>query len=754
MALRSLIAEVFLRDKATAVLQGINSEMDSLKQNVDAVDTAYDDLSSQTETFSVEAQSAIEDVAESTEELGDETSSFGNITDRISDIVTRKWKEIGLAIGAAGAALEGYLRLTEDWEVQTRQIAILEGTSADVVRESTAAMTNHTFSITDALRARRALIRMGITETEQLNRILPLLDMYADATGKDIVEGAEMAYYALGQLGESIETLSEEQLDTFTFMTTRAGVETTRLRTILMQLGPDFRAMGYDLDDFAVLMAALNEQGMIGEGVTSRLSKAMREAGGDARAFERQLGLTREELDAAAESLENARGITAELAQPVWDAATPLERLQFDLQKLGYTLGVTIRYFDWIPPVLTSIASLMGIISMAQFMTGTKTVLELVKTLPQLTTIVPQLTAAISSFGVTLLASPITWIVVAIGGLIAVLVVLYTQVDWVREAIDSAFGAMYESIQWFVSGIVEAWKEHRGLIGAVATVFERLSAEISDMVDTFVGGIQYIVTAWSEGSGVLGKTLRLITAPFEILLNLIEIAGALTWAVLTGDIEPLKAAFSDFEDTLVGIWDNLIIGIIESIKDIDWLQLGKNIILTIGQGMLDAATNVYQTVAELVDIWDNLVTGIIESIRSVDWIQLGKDIILGIGQGMLDAATNVYQTVADIGGAIADGIAEFFGISSPSRLMIDYGINISEGLSQGMKEGAEHTYAPESDFIPALPRMIGPFAPTVNISISGVGGSPEEIAHTVDKRLRQTFDQYAHEYFKRQLRRR
>lgn len=68
-------------------------------------------------------------------------------------------------------------------------------------------------------------------------------------------------------------------------------------------------------------------------------------------------------------------------------------------------------------------------------------------------------------------------------------------------------------------------------------------------------------------------------------------------------------------------------------------------------------------------------------------IEIGKNLVQGIINGLKNSATAIVQAVLNLGGQIVDGIKDFFGISSPSKLMEQMGIWVMEGFEIGIKKG-------------------------------------------------------------------
>ncbi len=79
-------------------------------------------------------------------------------------------------------------------------------------------------------------------------------------------------------------------------------------------------------------------------------------------------------------------------------------------------------------------------------------------------------------------------------------------------------------------------------------------------------------------------------------------------------------------------------------------------------------------------------------ITETDWLELGKQILKGILNGMLNFGTIVKDTIKKVGKKITGEIKSFFGIESPSKLMRDeVGKYLTEGIGVGIEKGIPQT---------------------------------------------------------------
>ena len=93
---------------------------------------------------------------------------------------------------------------------------------------------------------------------------------------------------------------------------------------------------------------------------------------------------------------------------------------------------------------------------------------------------------------------------------------------------------------------------------------------------------------------------------------------------------------------------------------------------------------------------------------------MGSDIISGLWNGIKSKATALFDNVKSIGKGIAGAFKNVLGIASPSKVFMDYGVNITEGAHNGIKKG-------ESKVVGASKGMGSAIKPTA--SGRGSGGN-------------------------------
>ena len=92
------------------------------------------------------------------------------------------------------------------------------------------------------------------------------------------------------------------------------------------------------------------------------------------------------------------------------------------------------------------------------------------------------------------------------------------------------------------------------------------------------------------------------------------------------------------------------------------------LMLALAEGLIKAIPDMVAMIPQIIsDLFDSIK----ETIKNTDWLKLGKNILKGLLNGMLDFGTIVKDTIKKVGKKITNSIKDFFGIHSPSKLFRD-----------------------------------------------------------------------------------
>lgn len=116
----------------------------------------------------------------------------------------------------------------------------------------------------------------------------------------------------------------------------------------------------------------------------------------------------------------------------------------------------------------------------------------------------------------------------------------------------------------------------------------------------------------------------------------------------------------------------------------------KNAVINTAKGIVDGAKQAWEDLKTGVSNAIDKVKETFDTIRQIDLLQIGKDIIDGLVNGIRSKIDDVVNAVKDVAGSITGKIKDVLNIHSPSRVMAELGMFTSQGLAEGMLDGARY----------------------------------------------------------------
>ena len=190
--------------------------------------------------------------------------------------------------------------------------------------------------------------------------------------------------------------------------------------------------------------------------------------------------------------------------------------------------------------------------------------------------------------------------------------------------------------------------------------------------------------------------LTLVQGLLDNLPQIIQAAIDLIVALAFGLIDALPILMEKAPDILRALVDGLLDAIpmlidaaVELLmKLVDYLIDNIDLILTTGPKIImKLADSLIGAIPELFDAAMKIPKAIAKKIIETDWLEVGKDIIRGIGDGLMNGVKSIGDTIKKVAGGIVYGCKNFFCIHSPSRLFRDeIGENLALGIGEGFTE--------------------------------------------------------------------
>lgn len=213
------------------------------------------------------------------------------------------------------------------------------------------------------------------------------------------------------------------------------------------------------------------------------------------------------------------------------------------------------------------------------------------------------------------------------------------------------------------------------LVG-VLTSPENITAMINAAIELLLALANGLVQAIPQLVAMIPTIIdNLITAIMDNLPAIIEAGIQIMIALITGLIESLPELLSSAGDIMSSLWD--------AIKNIDWLELGKSIIMGIINGLISLAKSILTTII-------NIFKKPIEWIKNLgsQAITWGKDLIQGFVNGIKAMVQKVVDAVKNIGQKIKNFLHFSRPDEGPLRDYEKWMPDFVSGLAQGIRDNA------------------------------------------------------------------
>lgn len=293
------------------------------------------------------------------------------------------------------------------------------------------------------------------------------------------------------------------------------------------------------------------------------------------------------------------------------------------------------------------------------------------------------------------------------------------------------YNAMANQSQTF-EGQMSTLKDNVSALAGSLTddLFNSLAGTALPMVNGWVD--ELLTTAETEGiTGAVDMAGTILSEALTALLSaapsVIETATSLVSSFLgaiqdTGSqitdgaiqlILTLAEGFVSMVPEIVSTAGTLIAGLIEGLADHI-----PEIISMAGTLIKNLAAGFVGSLPEIIRAMGKLAAAIIDALKKVDWLQVGKDIIKGLINGIGAMAGALWDAAVNVAKSALNGIKSFFGIASPSKVMRDQvGKQLDAGLAIGIEDNADEA----ADSARSVSRrLLGEFSANVNYNMPDV----------------------------------
>ncbi|WP_186578043.1 phage tail tape measure protein [Aquibacillus kalidii] len=202
------------------------------------------------------------------------------------------------------------------------------------------------------------------------------------------------------------------------------------------------------------------------------------------------------------------------------------------------------------------------------------------------------------------------------------------------------------------------------------------------IIGTLISAIGGIIAI----AGTLSISLGAIVAPVLIVVGVIAALIAIGVA-LWKNWDTIKAKTTEFVLKVVTKFLELkdkVTDFVQKIKD--WvIRKFIEMVASAVQKVKNFKDSISEKMRSLIDSIKEIWGNVMDFFRGIDLLQMGKDIIQGLINGVKKMASKVVDSVKDVVGGAIEGAKKLLGIHSPSRVFKQIGVFTGEGLANGME---------------------------------------------------------------------
>lgn len=241
-----------------------------------------------------------------------------------------------------------------------------------------------------------------------------------------------------------------------------------------------------------------------------------------------------------------------------------------------------------------------------------------------------------------------------------------------RWLLLQSFVNIGKSISAVVGSIGKSWTDLHGALSV---------DDLGNKLFNAIGAFHSFTASLIPTDETLGKLERTFKGVFAILDIISTVAGGTAKFAFRGLNTVLNAFDLDLLDVTAGIGDAAV-AFRDFLFSNDLVNKGFE---AFGSGVKMAV----EAFADLVDAIGNIpqVQEFIENFKNIDWSEIGNNVVEGLKNGLEAGISSVPDILIEIGQSMLSAIKGVLGIHSPSTEMYDIAKNAIAGLVNGLKDG-------------------------------------------------------------------
>ena len=247
---------------------------------------------------------------------------------------------------------------------------------------------------------------------------------------------------------------------------------------------------------------------------------------------------------------------------------------------------------------------------------------------------------------------------------------------------EAMLAAAGEIISDLASGIAE---QLPGLMTTGVEIITQLAQSLTDTMPAMLDTGAEVLAALAQG--IISATPALLTSATEIIAELMLYLGDHADELMDAGMQLLESLIIGITDNLpqlitaaAGLIANFAAALISHLPKI--LECAAAMMTTLVDGIFYSLENLAEAalacVAKLVGVWDGSMD---------EWGHIGENIVSGLLNGIKGAWNSLTKWVSNGINGLVSGVKGRLGIHSPSKVFDEIGVQVCNGLAQGLGRG-------------------------------------------------------------------
>lgn len=236
----------------------------------------------------------------------------------------------------------------------------------------------------------------------------------------------------------------------------------------------------------------------------------------------------------------------------------------------------------------------------------------------------------------------------------------------------------------------------------LATLKQGIEANLPQLMDTGLKALTNFTAGLRESAGQLvDQGLSLIVSLAEgiaqglpslieqaprIVTNLAGVINDNAPKILAAGVQIIAALAKGLIQaipTLIANIPEILNAIVNVFLAFNWLNIGKQLVTAIGNGIKGAGSFLSGAAKEVVNTLYNGVKQLPQTM-----LNLGRQMIQGLINGIRGMIAGVKDNIAEVASGAVSTLKNILGIHSPSTVFKEIGVNLMQGLAIGMMDGS------------------------------------------------------------------